>query len=1467
MKRNIKKLLIMVIVTGMISNTFMHGIINATTANTDRKIEDNVREKADIVTFTDTQVPDKNNFILNPILDLPKNSTNNQLKIELPEGIRVITNPTLDDVLLDFVVTINKDRSTTILMVFKDSTTASIIGKSIELSQADFIRNSKQETYNINMTFTNNENMVSSANKTYTADTDFNTKDIVTALSGSVNGFLIFEDSAEWKLKVTTTFDFDETNNKGKLVLDAKTFEQFKLSDPSLHTDENGNFEILITEDMITKGTRELELLLPLKVDIEKIKGSIFEEYTFMIDGEISFDNGKQVGIHQSFTNTYLQLSKLSNSNNLPYLNTSLFELFNQHDKNFNSRFIIEYSYIHMGKNVELDPSAISGINEYLNNGKNGVSFKIPEYLTWDGADISGSSYDPSTKEITLLNLPNGGNIAKDKSMLLYNTRYKYDFDWESNENFKEITKENYNLSNFNMISLFEDGTAKYIPVAVDDTKSADRLSKDFQNFDTSAISIKQGKKDILLSEVRFTNQYKNFPKLVYSFDYRQEAVFQSGKKPYTDLFQIHRIEINKDYITKELRNQSLKFIYTTNKNEKESSIDMNVTPSIKLLEGEYLTSYRLTSEGVPQSSRNIKSEAVLSFYGDVGINANKQSETIKKDATLILPQASDSFAYKEREGYQAVNIVIEPDGEYDLLDKIKLNNIYPGKIESGHINFSTIPSAEGVEEVSYEYVQDNESKLRISRFYGLKVTFGEQIPWLKIQYTTKNNSELKNIILKEDDDLKLDDDDYFTSIKITRPNIKGDFNENFSVYTEWKLLYEDAPDKMISTENIEIFRVVDTPNVKGKISISYLTVEPYSILDQSALLYYNEENKITDLNTAYNIGDSVVIPMLFQVETRFNENRVALEVINPTFYIELPDDFDFQGMVFSGSLKGKLPKTTVLTRADGKRFGKVKFYGDPDGKTGLRSKTVKDEIAVEFKVRKFAKPNERIVKNLETLVDLEESLHWYKDDEKKVVTQLTTSKEPYDDGVRFIHLTEMFFYDTSVDKTVRIVRNEESTFNGISYSILQATQVVIDTNVTKEGDSPSDGSGNKEVSIRSGENYEVGIGIYNGVADGSGKPMNNFVMYVPIAQKASGSGAEWAAKLVEINSDDAKNIEYFVSTDVNPTKNELNKDGQDDKAMYELLTSTMDLSKVTMIKLKASTIKGNELIELKAKFTNAEIPEDIPEASGLKNAYKIEYAYDQGSPERIQKEIDITVNLLQTKLAGKLFIDANSNGSLDINEIGIADTEVTLIDKGGSVIKTVKTDEHGIYEFHIPGISSQTYLQVPKLKDRRLTIEDNKNVDATQRSYFDRNSRQAFPTIKNAEYLNAGFYEPEEPSYFLSIPDQLVVEENEYGSATAEVNVSLVESPSSDTSMIPIIEIFTETDLKLKQTTSEDYYMAYPYYSDGKKYENLSLPIISLAYANLKEDTFSLKVENKNTNTLGIYTGKLHVIFGYEGD
>lgn len=1331
-----------------------------------------VEKAGEILSFSDTQSEDQNEFSLTPNISLPAGSTGNKVVIELPAGIKVVKAPELDEVLTGYDQQDNADGSAVITMTFKDVMSAGMIGKGVGLSQEEFIKTSKTAAYTIRVSFQNDQGSTEEKEKTYSAKIDYE-KAIAAEVNGSIDGFLLIDDGAAWELEAHTGFDLTEDEYKGKVVLEPATFEKLRLKGEGLKENPDGSVEIPITQDMI-KDERTLTIPLPLEVDRDKIDNLLTERHQFSILGNVTFESG-QIGVFdQKFENVYLTTQR---GVGFPE-SYSLFDLLK---KNIDAKLMdVELYGRYKSAEYTWSEAQISILKKYLlSTGV--ISFQLPKYMSWEG----NGAYDEAANTVVLSESAISLTADKYRKNLFLNFMFKarIDYDPSIDDNLKDITKENFGFSNMSFTWGEDSKKEKFIYSNVDNSRI---FQRDTGIFRSDYRTVKQGSSNVLLGGIKYYNTNNYFlPPYEYSFDFTQNYSFQSGEKPYTDIFQITKMEADTSFLMDSLKGENIAVFYTTNKNPDQRLWNIYDRSSVEFGEGEWLTGFSLTSEGTDSAIINDSNHTIISFYGDVSSNGYEGNEKVTGNTIHSFIGESKDAEVKYRNGFQLVDLNITPEKDYQITDEsfvmkdLAWYEIYPEFEREGQITMLPLPDSESAEEITYSYSENNTaSRLRI-RSIQRGVASNDAI--FKIEYTTKNDSVSKKKELKAGEKVRLPEGDYFTMLKFTR-SAKKRMNVSFDVY----MPTEYAPEEDVALGYTgSMFEIVETNGVSGNVR-ALGEFKAYNRVSQSAVLGYGAKkaNSI-DLSTL-NAGAKVIIPMRFNV--RSEQEGIEVEgdnlVINPVFYIEIPEDFEFSDLLLSESLKDKTPEITTFTY-NNKAYAKVRFYGDPDGATGFKSGSLSKGITLELKVKKFARAGKNSSVALKAFVDQSESLERFNDPAKRMKGDFLYTSS----------LEEASVYDVAADKKIRVI-SDKSESTVVNYEVLQTTETLIESSVNKEGETAA---GN-QVAIKNGESFEATINIFNG----STSAMDKFVIYVPVPQGNGGSKDEWKVRLLDAGIDSTGVVDVFVSTSADPTKNELTG-GSDPADMYQGLGSVTDYSKVTMIKLKSSAISNGQLITLHGKFTNAEIPADKINGAGLTAVSGIEYAYTLNGNPMTAKQ-DITARLVNTAISGKLFLDADEDGIMDKEEKGLADKTVRLYAKDGTEREVVRSNQDGYYTFSVPGISDGDYIMVDTMKDRRLT-NVNMDADAAARSYFDPTTGQALPTLKNSEYLNAGFIEAPEiildqDSYTIRMKKSEIIQYTISDGSTRDIKFE-----SSDESIVMVDTDGVINTVGVGETTVKVYY------------------------------------------------------------
>lgn len=972
-----------------------------------------------------------------------------------------------------------------------------------------------------------------------------------------------------------------------------------------------------------------------------------------------------------------------------------------------------------------------------------------------------------------------------------------------------------------------------------------------------NSFPVKQGDTDILLSQLEYRPTNKELPAYEYSFDYTKDAVVQFGSKPYTSLFQINKVVFNKDVIAKSFHEQSFTFFYTTNKNDTETTVDMRTMDSIVLSKGEYITSYRLTSLGSDNVNSTPEATTLVSFYGDVLMNGSDKTEIIKQNGFIKLPNEADELGSSGDNTFTAVHVIISPYSQVIVDDvlSVKRDEIFPDQTKEATIKFNNNIA----DKVTYKYIETQQTRIIFTALRNSDPRLGD----VQIQYATKDNPEVVDKLLKVGEALVLENEDYFTTLKFTRENFGiPESSLNFDI----KLPLNQTPDINITIKSTPIFEVVDTLNAIGDVEIEILLLKAFNEVQQSAGLYYNEENKVTDIlcgdKSLCNLeADSIVkIPLIFHVEGAVDGVAEVDKdvVVNPTFYIEIPDDFEFHSMVFTDSLIDKKPDVSTFSNVDSngkkKGYAKIQFYGEPASETGFRSSSLNSGIAVQFKVKKTINGSYPFTTDkLDTLVDNRESLKRYKSNDKKIKSSIYEVDAQV--GKRTYKYRSLPFLNSSTGSTgFNIPMDQGATENKLRYFIKPLNEVVVETTVNKEGSLVT----SNEVSIRSEEKFEGNVSILNDTS----ADIVDFVMYIPIPQGSNTEKDKWGVKLAKLGEGTESDFDIYVSTNQNATKNELSSATGNDQDYTPIGEYTDDISDIKMVKLKVKKLRGGSSLNLKGLFTNKKVQTKIiGNQDGLRNEIEIDFAYNlKGKPDRVQEQKLIYTDLVDTIIKGTVFVDANQNGGMDVGEQGQVKTAVKLSLKDKPSV-TIDTKEDGSYSFTVPSISAVNYVSVPYIDGYRLTKKETSSIEARERSYF-HEDKKANPTLANAEYLNAGFLELDTPDCYVDIPKYVKLEDKEGEFAEGNIHIKL-QGVSSDDKTFPGIEVYTNTALMLTSPDSNDIFSTKVYDDEDELYENENKPITTLR--NSKEYPITLKTKKDSRKEGVIYEGVLKFRFRFK--
>lgn len=251
----------------------------------------------------------------------------------------------------------------------------------------------------------------------------------------------------------------------------------------------------------------------------------------------------------------------------------------------------------------------------------------------------------------------------------------------------------------------------------------------------------------------------------------------------------------------------------------------------------------------------------------------------------------------------------------------------------------------------------------------------------------------------------------------------------------------------------------------------------------------------------------------------------------------------------------------------------------------------------------------------------------------------------------------------------------------------------------------------------------------------------------------------------------------------------------------------------------------------------------------------------------------------------------------LDTSNIGIEKVKLTATDEETNAADNVETGTRTVFIESIPMIHhtskswvskdmtndellkklnvSATYLDfngnVSSISNDHITIDLSKVNTSKPGNAYPVNIRVQYEDAGDVKYVEKEFnlYVLNEAVSITEIPKYLEMKDDGNGTVSAEAEVKLYNGNDKDAekNMVPRINIFTDTSIKMVK--GNDSFDANVYQSDGvTMYTDQTKPIISLKYGDLEKDTLILKTEKaKISKEEGLYEGTLHFTMEYEGD
>ena len=718
----------------------------------------------------------------------------------------------------------------------------------------------------------------------------------------------------------------------------------------------------------------------------------------------------------------------------------------------------------------------------------------------------------------------------------------------------------------------------------------------------------------------------------------------------------------------------------------------------------------------------------------------------------------------------------------------------------------SAITKAYSPSEDSIEFSFLNTDKIRAKDIW-VNLRMGSVQPVI-VEYDTnkKTNQTIQKNTTKYDAynagtgkfDLQLDDDEYLTRVKVTTNSYFTSESDNVfisGIGVKYDVLDTDYITHTTGEQSIETIRMhamegdhIYIPEDKEVgIKVAAKTVSILSgFKSYESEMTSNNQTASTDkpfkvslsinkLQTGFNYSDSKGNASIYDTDDTYLESdpfeypsnftsdstltlkRLKYMIVNPIIYIPVPDGFNFTEnsmKIKSGKYAGKTPESKIIKDENGKRYIRVRFYGDENDNTSLyidengANKEVLNDIKINYMY--YSK-----LVNYFTNLDLEYELtstgligagnqnlksgdiliDWITGYESYL-------KQEYGSDIKVVYNKVSSTENTIIDgKEVEII--SDTIKNNAEIPVISGSSIATDILIEKNGQYL------KKTNILGGEQSSL-ISVIN---NNSSTSINDIIVYIPLKKGISGTNYQWNMELLEKVTANKGSIYY--STSSNPTMN-----GSADSGYT---ASVSDWSKVTMIKVTIPSLASRESIRVSAPITN----EEKTTKGTLSNEVKIFYQYTNSDGSKVNSSTtDTILELKDNILTGKVWNDINMNGVMDADESGFVGAKVTLWHNNNGVPEksdTVTTEADGTYSIEKPEIHSGDYLEITLPDGYNLVPEKIGTYPDSIVSHFERTTKKLMIQQGKLENLNAGVYEEQkiitpEDEYTVKIQDSVSI-------------------------------------------------------------------------------------------------------------
>lgn len=876
-----------------------------------------------------------------------------------------------------------------------------------------------------------------------------------------------------------------------------------------------------------------------------------------------------------------------------------------------------------------------------------------------------------------------------------------------------------------------------------------------------------------------------------FMMDYNKpvDAIFNISDQ-YADLKQITLSSSFMQYLDKVYgEDWSIEYSYRSgDMNSSYNKTTSGKTNKITAPAGSRITQFRIKGKRVNRFNKTTIKNGI-EFTFDVLKNDRKTGSPITEkeeievsnfhNYDLTFTSISNTNIKRNIKLYRIQEKAILTFSEYNIAaGAYEGTTIYGGVYIESNTSGITKPYSPSEDSIEFSFL--NTDKIRAKDIW-VSLSNGSAQP-VVVEYDTnkKTNQTTQKDTTKYDSfnagtgkfDLQLDEDEYLTRIKVTTNsyftnNVDKVFLEGIGIKydvldtdyithdtgrksiqtirmhaTEGNHIYipEDFADEIVlNPKTLSIISGVDSYESEMTSSNDTASIDnPFNISLsinklQTGFLYSGVGDYIANFNTVdtYLNYDPFKEPGYTIQDSTLTLQRLKYMIVNPIIYIPVPDGFNFTEnsvRIKSGKYAGKTPESEIVKGENGKRYIRVRFYGNESDNTSLYI----DEYGANEEV--LNKHGFKNYVNYFTNIDLEYELiptglvgsgnHSLKSGD--IFIDWITGYESYlkqeygsDIKVRYHGITRPV--SITIDgKEIEVI--SDTIKNNEQIPVVTGSSVAVDILMEKNGQYF------KRTNLFGGEQISL-ISVIN---NNSSTSLNDINLYIPIKKGVNGSNYQWSMELLEKATANKGTVYYSTAT--NPTMN-----GNGDTGYT---TSVSDWSKVTMIKVTIPSLASKESLRISAPITN----EEKTTKGTLSNEVKIYYQYSNSDGSKVNSSTtDTHLELKDNILTGKVWKDSNMNGVMDANESGVSGADVTLWHNNNGVPEkrdTVTTKADGIYSIEKPEIHNGDYLEITLPDGYKLVPEKVGTYPDSIVSHYDRTNRKLMLQQGETENLNAGVYE-----------------------------------------------------------------------------------------------------------------------------